>query len=487
MRKLMNKETHIREIHIHNLDQFEILKALKQDPKNEYCMLLDSSMYNHDIGKYSFLSFNPHTIIYSKNHELWINDIKEPPHTNPLLKFQELLDLHKNQDKHQENPENPETPLSSGAIGFMAYDMYIHTEPKVPAHQNDPINFLDMFFAFSVNIITINHETGLAYVNEDIADYVENTILNYKNKTSAQTLNQATPPSKDYKFTSFKNIVDKQSYTDAINNIKDNIKNGEIYQANYTQLFETSCIKNQSKHKQQISSHMALDIYHKLRRKNKAPFSAYLDLEDHGKILSSSPERFIKVSHNNIETRPIKGTIARDKKNKHQDDINKNTLLSSEKDKAELLMIVDLERNDLSKVSEAGSVKVENNFKLETYETVHHLVSTVKGKLKNNTNIYDILKATFPGGSITGTPKRRSMEIINNLETQKRGVYTGLIGWYDYHNNFDSSIVIRTIIIKDNKAYIQSGGGITWDSLALMEYEESLLKSQILKEIFNND
>ena len=199
-----------------------------------------------------------------------------------------------------------------------------------------------------------------------------------------------------------------------------------------------------------------------------------------GTIISSSPERYLKIRNNKIETRPIKGTISRDQ-NVVADLANKNKLYHSEKDRAELLMIVDLERNDLGRIAVDGTVKVDELFLVESYATVHHLVASITAEIAIDIDIIDCIKNTFPGGSITGAPKIRAMEIIEELEPTKRKAYTGALGYIGFNNVADLNIAIRTVIINNNKAYFQVGGGVVWDSEAEAEYEESLLKGKALR------
>jgi para-aminobenzoate synthetase component 1 len=219
-------------------------------------------------------------------------------------------------------------------------------------------------------------------------------------------------------------------------------------------------------------------LYQRLRTINPAPFSAYLNF-DGITVLSTSPERFLRVDGDMVETRPIKGTRPRGE-NPEQDARLAHELMSSIKDNAENVMIVDLERNDLGRVCQYGSVVVTELAILETFPTVFHLTSTVIGKLKPGISRIDLLKATFPGGSITGAPKVRSMEIIDELEPTKRSVYTGAIGYLSFNSNLDLNIVIRTFLIKGKKAYFQAGGGIVYDSDPQSEYEETLHKVNAL-------
>jgi para-aminobenzoate synthetase component 1 len=196
-------------------------------------------------------------------------------------------------------------------------------------------------------------------------------------------------------------------------------------------------------------------------------------------ILSSSPERFIQIRDGEIETRPIKGTRPRGK-TPEEDAYESAMLLASEKDRSELLMIVDLERNDLGRVAEVGTVKVPELFVIEEYPTVYHLVSTVTATLKAGLTPIDLLRASFPGGSITGAPKIRAMEIIDELEPTQRNLYTGSMGYIGFNGDIDLNIVIRTIVAKGSKAYFQVGGGIVWDSDEYSEYEETIHKARAL-------
>ncbi|MBS5824396.1 MAG: aminodeoxychorismate synthase component I, partial [Clostridium argentinense] len=272
-----------------------------------------------------------------------------------------------------------------------------------------------------------------------------------------------------YNIDDFQSNFEEDEYLKTVSDVKEYIKNGDIYITNLTQRYVKE-VKDDP-----------FDIYERLRTINPAPFAAYMALEDFY-ILSSSPERFLKIESGVIETRPIKGTRPRGE-NTDEDERYKNELLESEKDKSELLMIVDLERNDLSKVCKPNTVKVTELFKLEEYSTVFHLVSTVVGEIKEEHSPIDCIKACFPGGSITGAPKIRSMEIIDELEKVRRNIYTGSIGYIGLDGNSDFNIVIRTALIKENKAYFGVGGGITYESIERMEYDETLDKARALMNV----
>ena len=222
-------------------------------------------------------------------------------------------------------------------------------------------------------------------------------------------------------------------------------------------------------------------LYKKLRTHNPAPFSAYMNLPS-GNILSSSPERFLKLVGKQVETKPIKGTKHRSVF-AYEDKELAASLLNSEKDRAENLMIVDLLRNDISKSCESGTVNVPKLFALETFSTVHHLVSTISGRLDKNKDAIDLIEGCFPGGSITGAPKLRSMEIIDELEPDRRSIYCGSIAYIGFDGNIDSNICIRTLIYCNNKIHFFVGGGIVWDSTVESEYKECFDKASAMFKV----
>jgi para-aminobenzoate synthetase component 1 len=261
----------------------------------------------------------------------------------------------------------------------------------------------------------------------------------------------------------------EESYSQAFDKIKYYLKEGDCYQINLTQRFVSPCVG-----KPWIA-------YQTLRKINAAPFSAYLNTPQ-VQILSSSPERFLKVHQRMVETKPIKGTRPR-KANAAENQQQIDDLKNSDKDRAENVMIVDLLRNDISKSCEAGSVRVPKLFDIETYTTVHHLVSTVTGVLAKTQHALDLLRSCFPGGSITGAPKIRAMEIIEELEPNRRGVYCGSIGYIGFDGNMDTNIAIRTLVHSDGTIRFWAGGGIVNDSVMAAEYQESFDKAAALLQV----
>ena len=420
-------------------------------------IFLDSSKVDKVLSKYSFIGLNPYKKFMSKGRTVSIdNEVYKD--VDPFEELEKLVNIYKiNTDCN--------IPFISGTIGYFSYDIGRILE-KLPDTSCEDFIIPDSMFNFFDNLIIFDLQNRKTYITslgqlEDSTSSIlkiEKFLEDYKEYEVIRGREKAA--------NTFLSNFDKEEYEKSISLIKDYIRNGDVYIANMTR--RIWCNNNEDSFK----------IYEKLRNSNKAPFSAYMNFKDF-QVISSSPERFLSIINGVVQTRPIKGTRPRGK-NSEEDEKNKNELINSEKDKSELLMIVDLERNDLSKVCKINSVKVTELFKLEEYETVFHLVATIEGELKENVSSVKCIRECFPGGSITGAPKIRAMEIIEELEKLKRNIYTGSIGYFDLRGNSDFNIVIRTIIKKDNKAYLGIGGGITWESIENDEWFETIDKAKAL-------
>lgn len=421
-------------------------------------IFLDSSKEDENLSKYSFIGINPVEKFEVREGKCYLNSLE-------LQGKDGFLELEQRIEKYKLDLKS-DIPLIGGYIGYISYDAGRMIE-KLPNTAKEDLKIPDMRFILYNNIIIFDLINKKSYItslglNEESKDIeiIENRILN------AKPLEKIELKESNTKF--YSNFT-KEEYINSIVSMKEYIRNGDIYIANMTQRFSCECKEK------------AFNIYSKLRSINKAPFSAYLNYDDF-QVISSSPERFIQIKDRKVSTRPIKGTRPRGK-NKEEDDLYRKELQNSEKDKSELLMIVDLERNDLNKVCIPGSVKVSELFKIEEYATVFHLVSTIDGTLDKNNSAVKCMREAYPGGSITGAPKIRAMEIIEELEGIKRNVYTGSIGYFDLRGNSDFNIVIRTILKKEDKAYFGVGGGITWESNEEEEYEETLQKAKALMRV----
>ncbi len=450
--------------------------------KGEDQIFLDSSKENSPFSQYSIIGVNPFLAIKYENGKIYFKDFtQESPNFRLQADKTDIFDCLNQIIQEYKIVNDTPYPFVGGALGYFSYDLGQEVENIVFSAET-LVEIPDVYFVFYDNAVIIDHKldelivTGLNLLkptDESISEIIEkikaidlvspnalNSLQSTNNSTDGIIVEgNATKPV-------FKSPFSSDEYQAAVEKMREYIREGHIYIANMTHTFSSEFKRP------------GIEIYERLRQINPAPFSAYLPLDGFS-ILSSSPERFIEIKSGKIQTRPIKGTRPRGK-TPEEDEFYKNELIMSEKDKSELLMIVDLERNDLSKVCIPGTVKVTELFKIETYATVFHLVSTIEGKLENGKTPVDCIKATFPGGSITGAPKIRAMEIIDELEKNKRNIYTGAIGYLGFDGNADFNIVIRTILLKDEMAYIGVGGGITWESEALSEYDETIDKAVAL-------
>ncbi|WP_426711045.1 aminodeoxychorismate synthase component I [Cetobacterium sp. SF1] len=441
-------------------NSIEIFENFLED---DYAIFLDSQRDEKKLGRYSIIASNPFIKIISKNQQVTIIYVEQNKKeiittTSSLSELSNLLEKYK-------ISYDGDFPFIGGALGHFSYDLLEEIE-KINISQEDDLNIPDFNFGIYNEAIVIDNLFNKKYIiAQSFVNNIDERIKNIENKICQKKIFKNIFYDKNSKI---ENCIEKEEYIKAIEIVKENIEMGNVYQINYTQRFQ--CQLNKS----------PFTLYKRLGETNKAPFASYLSLEEY-QIVSSSPERFIRVQNRKIDTRPIKGTIARGK-TEIEDFNNKNILKNSKKDQSELLMIVDLERNDLGKICKTGSVKVDELFHIEEYATVFQQIANVEGILKDNIDLKEILQGTFPGGSITGAPKIKAMELIGKLEKTKRNIYTGSIGYISFNGNIDFNIVIRTVLCKNNMAYFQVGGGIVWDSDAEAEYEESLLKGKALKE-----
>jgi len=408
-----------------------------------YPFFLISSMRHKEWGRFSFIGSDPFLVLKSKGNNITIEQGGKITHKkgDPLEELRSILNIY----KVRYNPKSP-APFMGGGVGYLGYDL-CHSIEKLPSTTKDDLKFPDIFLAF--------------YNSDSVVPF--NSVMSFGSAAPCHKANQ-------HRKNTVKSNFTKQEYLKAVRRVKEYISAGDIYQANLSQRFEIPLNKQ------------PLELFQDLQQINPAPFSALLKPNNNQFIISSSPERFLKVIDGYVETRPIKGTRPRGK-TKLKDNQLKKELLHSIKDNAELAMIVDMERNDLGRVCKYGSVRVTQSKVLETYPTLHHLVSTVKGNLHKNKTHLDCLKACFPGGSITGTPKIRAMEIIDELEKTKRNVYCGCIGYFGFNKNTDFNIAIRTIHADRGRLYFNSGGGITYDSDPAQEYEETIHKVRTFLEV----
>ncbi len=445
-------------------------------------MVLLLSGSNLDSSRYNILALRPRLEVEAgyKKVSLKYRGEKFCLEEDPFDVIQLLV------ERFKLRGENPGLPVSAGLFGYLSYDLKNVIE-KLPCTCMDT-GLPDLCLYLPEIIIIQNknqdhknqdhknpdHCTGRAIIciplfSDELAGRSKNEIIesckNFFFEGIRRDVKQK-PFSIDK--SGFKSSFTKKEYLAAVNKIISYLKAGDIYQANLSQRFETGF------------SGDTYSLFKDLFRRNPASFFSYINAGDHT-IVSTSPERFIRQKGRSVESRPIKGTIARGA-TEEQDINNGLELQNSLKDQAELTMIVDLMRNDISRVTKHGSVMVSEHKRLERYDNVFHLVSVVQGELEDDKTSVDLLRATFPGGSITGCPKIRSMEIIDELESVKRHVYTGSIGYISFHDTMDLSIAIRTATVFNNKVCFSVGGGIVYDSDPEKEFQETLDKGKTLME-----
>ncbi|MBW8001029.1 MAG: anthranilate synthase component I family protein [Planctomycetes bacterium] len=390
---------------------------------------------------------------------------------NPFEKLQSVLNKYKlDENCHIDSPDGI---FTGGWIGYFSYELGRYIE-KIPETTTDDINMPLIRLCFYDKVIAYDHKNKnfrlIALELETDTETIEQKIdWLRKLLDSAGEINVPTPAKADLDnidLGQFNCNLDKDYYFNSIEKIKHYIFDGDVYQINFSQRFDCDFAAD------------AINLFHWQNHYNPSGFAAYIDTGDF-KIVSASPEMFVTIGDGIISTKPIKGTRRRTN-DKQTDEKNYKELINSPKEQAELNMIVDLERNDLARICKAGTRKVTQRRTIETYPTVFHAVATVSGELKKQITFCDILKAIFPGGSITGAPKVAAMEIIDETEPTARGVYTGSIGLLGLNGDACLNIAIRTIIISGGKAYAQTGGGIVADSNAKDEWNETITKARAL-------
>ncbi len=420
---------------------------------------LDCAQYHILAAKpwLSFTGYGRNMRIKTKGQDLRFE--ADPFHTLRMLlrKFRQNL------------PDLP-VPAGPGLFGYLAYDLKDHLE-KLPRTSVDDFG-LPQVCLFAPSIILI-HEKNTKKTILCIPKRIENEHETIHQDLSGFNKILAADPPDDPGFHCdpgrFRSNFTRDAYIASIRKIREYIASGHVYQVNMSQRFEMDFYGS------------GFSLFKSLYKSNPAPFFSYIEAGDH-QIVSTSPERFIRQTGHHVETRPIKGTRPRGKTPEEDEKMGKE-LSESRKDDAELSMIVDLLRNDIGKVCAGGSVRVSQHKRLEAYENVFHLVSVVEGDLLPDKDSVDLIMAAFPGGSITGCPKIRSMEIIDELEPGRRHIYTGSIGYISFHDTMDLSIAIRTATISGNRVFFSAGGGIVYDSDPSDEYEETLHKGKTLMEI----
>jgi para-aminobenzoate synthetase component 1 len=428
-----------------------------------WCVFLDSGRHRSDRGRFDILSAEPRIRLTTRGDRTLIqegDDVRDSTE-DPFALVRTALGARK--------PCPAQIPFAGGAIGYFAYDLARRIE-RLPSICGIDIDMPDMAVGIYDWAVVVDHQERRCW----LVDYAGDSEQIERRRQLAVSSDTVTPAAYSSGFvvtSAVRPDVTRERYAEAFKRIKRYIREGDCYQVNLTQRFSASA-----------EGH-TWSAYRQLRDLNPAPFSAYFAIDD-GAVLSSSPERFLRVKADGaVETQPIKGT--RPRGDDPMVDLSfVESLRASEKDQAENLMIVDLLRNDIGKSCAVGSVGVPKLFEVQSFATVHHLVSTIHGRLDADRDALDLLRGCFPGGSITGAPKVRAMEIIEELEASRRCVYCGSIGYIGFDGAMDSNIAIRTLVSSGGHLYCWAGGGIVYDSDLDAEYQESLDKAAAMLRLF---
>ncbi|HYQ48445.1 MAG TPA: anthranilate synthase component I family protein [Thermodesulfovibrionales bacterium] len=457
-------------------DPFEVFRKLHSGPG----VLFESLKGPDHISRYSFIGIDPYLTFVVKNGQVEIDCMgkRTISQRKPLQRLRELLAA------YPQTAVNGLPPFQGGAAGMLSYDFVRYLE-ELPDAAIDDLNVPDAHFFLFDRVIAFDHKQEKCWVI--VCPGARGTMLGFTETGAGEGASlrdaekhlslladavagrvpayAATRPAGGAS-----DIIaqtSKNEYMRMVTEAKEYIAAGDIFQANLSLRISAD-----------IGDTLPVDIYRILREVNPSPFAAFIDFGGYA-IVSSSPERLVRVTGRCIDTRPIAGTRPRGR-DMAEDEVMSAELLLNEKERAEHIMLIDLERNDLGKVSDYGSVAVDELMITEQYSHVIHIVSNVKGRLAEGKDCFDVIRAAFPGGTITGVPKVRCMEIIEELEGRRRGPYTGSLGYIGYNGNMDLNIIIRTFLVKDRKAYVQAGAGIVADSDPEREYHESLKKAEAL-------
>ncbi len=455
------------------------VSAFQKLDSGGYSFLLESAESNAQAGRYSFVGSDPRVIIETHGHDVQITENGETreytSHSDPLSELESLL-----ADYRWVKPEGLDaaagTRFSGGAVGFLSYNAVRFFEPSVGEPQPDPLHLPDSLFFIADAVVIFDHHTRRMrlLVNAHVpspaeADAAYAAAMERIASMSAKLAVSAFLPQLPVPRTPFQpaeavSNTSKEEYMAMVRASQEYIHSGDIFQIVPSQRFETEYTGD------------PLTLYRTLRDVNPSPYMFCLKLTGRFSLVGSSPEVHVRATNGHVEIRPIAGTKRRGA-TPAEDDANAAELLADPKERAEHLMLVDLARNDVGRISKFGSVKVTDFMTIERYSHVMHIVSHVTGQLSEDKTSFDVMRATFPAGTVSGSPKIRAMQLLNGFEKHKRGVYAGAVGYFGFDGNTDSCIALRTVVLKEGRAYVQTGAGVVADSTPEGEHQECVNKA----------
>jgi len=444
--------------------------------KGDYSYLLESVEGEEKIARFSFIGIEPSIIFKSKGDFI---ELVKAKRKKTFFADSPLKEIARVMDDFRPGRVKDLPRFSGGLVGYMGYDMIRFFE-RLPDENPDDIDLPDSIFMMAGSHIIFDHSTHRIKVV--VNAYIEKSgtrtqkpekIYEATTKKIDEIVKKLNTPLKKQKIKAKKkkphkieSNFTKREFEDSVRKAKKYIRAGDIIQVVLSQRFRTRLNCD------------PLDLYRALRSLNPSPYMYYLNFGE-VKMIGSSPEMLVRCENNKVETRPIAGTRPRGRDEEEDKGLEKE-LLQDAKERAEHVMLVDLGRNDIGRVSRPGSVKVSEFMFVEKYSHVMHIVSNCVGRLAKGKDAYDVMEATFPAGTVTGAPKIRAMEIIDELENTRRGPYAGAVGYFSFSGNMDTCINIRTIVVKDKDAFIQAGAGIVADSVPAREYQETVNKAKAM-------
>jgi anthranilate synthase component I len=451
------------------------VSAFKKFNRSAYGFLFESTEKNDVSGRFSFVGFDPRIAIQSYGWEMCIvrDGIEErfSTTTDPLDEVRKLMARY----KFVSRPELPR--FAGGAVGFLGYEATRFFEPKVPAARDDDLQLPEMLFMMAGNVLIFDHRLRRlkivvnAFLDggslEKVYAHAVESVHSIMQQLAEPIDVPLVPITEDEKHPPSRSNLRREEFEHAVERAKEYIRAGDIFQVVLSQRFESPFDR------------APLDFYRCLRFINPSPYMFCLKFGDDFSLVGSSPEMHVRLIGDTVEIRPIAGTRARGL-TPAQDEANAAELLADPKERAEHIMLVDLARNDVGRVAEIGTVRVTEFMDIERYSHVMHIVSNVAGRLRSGCTAFDVIRATFPAGTVSGAPKIRAMQIISELENMRRGCYAGAIGYFGFDGNFDSCIALRCAVLKNGMAYFQAGAGIVADSDPQREYEETVSKARAM-------
>jgi len=450
------------------------VSAFKKLNLGDYSFLFESTEKNDVSGRFSFIGIGPRTIIQSYGREIQIiengGEQRFGAATDPLDEIRKLMARY----QFVSRPELPR--FAGGAVGFLGYEAIRFFEPKVPVPSHDDLHLPELLFMLTGSVLIFDHQLRSlkivvnAFLDDGPIETIYARAVESVNRITQQLRKPAELPLvaiAERETHPARSNFRREDFESAVERAKEYIRAGDIFQVVLSQRFESDF------------NGEPLDFYRCLRFINPSPYMFCLKFGGDFALVGSSPEMHVRCVNKIIEIRPIAGTRSRGA-TPAQDEANAAELLADPKERAEHIMLLDLARNDVGRVAEFGTVRVTEMMEIERYSHVMHIVSNVVGQSRNGCTAFDVIRATFPAGTVSVAPKIRAMQIISELEKARRGCYAGAIGYFGFDGNIDSCIALRCAVLKNGKAYFQAGAGIVADSDPRLEYEETVNKARAM-------